>query len=246
MGQPVTGVLIVNDPSRCPLDYNPIKETYDTHEDADLYNVFLKRERRYICISHRSHNEDGSLRPVVVDLSVINEKDDVPNGFRCDEFTHDSKEKVLKKKKLAVKYTPLDASIKTAVTEIIILSKSKRPPMNFTLAGETNGFSVCYKMGLVNAYTTPVPASLLQPHARESSPAKPPPPQIPAPAAFHNATMGRHRNPLSSVPFEINKKYAVETNKENTHVDVNYKSIHQIDNEYKFDFQYEEGLLRSS
>lgn len=57
-------------------------------------------------------------------------------------------EKALRKKFLCARFTPRDDAL-DAVTDIIVLSKNKRPPKGYTSAGEIDGVLVCFKVATI-------------------------------------------------------------------------------------------------
>ena len=73
-------------------------------------------------------------------------------------------QKAWRKRQLCYRLTAIDSCF-LAITDIIILSKTKKAPQGFTLAGEMNGLTICYK-------AAPLPAHRNQPAA----PTRPPMP----------------------------------------------------------------------
>lgn len=83
---------------------------------------------------------------VVTDLAIISEKEAVPSNFVCIDFTADTslftniikpnflEEKALKKKYLCARFTPRNDTL-DALSELVILARSKKPPKGFTSAG---------------------------------------------------------------------------------------------------------------
>ncbi|XP_069121412.1 multivesicular body subunit 12B-like isoform X2 [Argopecten irradians] len=142
---PITAVTVVTEPSKCPAGFTIIDKTYDKRDDADLWRdgYFGKRICRYMCVE-RSAPSVG--RDVLVDVAVINEKDPIPAGFTCVDFTSDTREKAMKKKMLCVRYMSCTLT-KDAIAELIILSKGvRRPPNGYNLVGELNNMALCFKM----------------------------------------------------------------------------------------------------
>lgn len=145
---PITGVCVVSDPGQCPPNYTLVDKTYDRPEDADLWKdgFFTRRVMRYLCVERQvpTQNQD-----VLVDVTLINERDVTPAGFTVIELTHDTREKATKKKTLCVRWM-VPSMTKDAITELIFLTRAqRRAPAGYTLVGELNNMSLCYKMGKV-------------------------------------------------------------------------------------------------
>ncbi|KAH3794725.1 multivesicular body subunit 12B-like isoform X2 [Dreissena polymorpha] len=142
---PIIGVVVVADINKCPAGFTTIDRTYDRTEEADLWRdgLFGRRVCRYLCVQ-RSAPQPG--REVLVDISIITEKEQVPAGFTTLELTHDTREKATKKKVICVRW--MNASITTsALSELIFMGRgSKKPPQGYTLVGELNNLMLCYKM----------------------------------------------------------------------------------------------------
>ncbi|XP_033725382.1 multivesicular body subunit 12B-like isoform X2 [Pecten maximus] len=150
---PITAVTVVTDPSKCPAGFTIIDKTYDKRDDADLWRdgYFGKRICRYMCVE-RSAPSVG--KDVLVDVAVINERDPIPAGFTCIDFTSDTREKAMKKKMLCVRYMSSTLT-NDAIAELIILSKGvRRPPNGYNLVGELNNLALCFKMASFRSPTT--------------------------------------------------------------------------------------------
>uniref|UniRef100_A0A6M2DMW2 Multivesicular body subunit 12A n=1 Tax=Xenopsylla cheopis TaxID=163159 RepID=A0A6M2DMW2_XENCH len=143
--RPITGFQVVEDLIKCPKDYQPISRTHDSDSDADLWRASSglfgrnAQSRRYLCIT-KNNNADY----VVDKIGIIGEKDSLPDGFTQLTKTEDSKQKAWRKKQLCYRLVKFE-NAKEVLTDVILCSRSKRPPDGFTLAGEINGVLVCYK-----------------------------------------------------------------------------------------------------
>ncbi|GFR75967.1 multivesicular body subunit 12B [Elysia marginata] len=145
---PITGVCVVSDPGQCPPNYTLIDKTYDRPEDADLWKdgFFTRRVMRYLCVERQVPTQS---QDVLVDVTLINERDPIPAGFTVVEFTRDTREKATKKKCLCVRWM-VPSMTNDAITELIFLTRAqRRAPAGYTLVGELNNMSLCYKMGKV-------------------------------------------------------------------------------------------------
>ncbi|KAK3728768.1 hypothetical protein RRG08_013494 [Elysia crispata] len=145
---PITGVCVISDPGQCPPNYTMIDKTYDRPEDADLWKdgFFTRRVMRYLCVERQIPTQS---QDVLVDVTLINERDSIPAGFTAVEFTHDTKERATKKKILCIRWM-VPSLTNDAITELIFLTRAqRRAPAGYTLVGELNNMSLCYKMGKV-------------------------------------------------------------------------------------------------
>nr|CAD2198108.1 unnamed protein product [Meloidogyne enterolobii] len=149
---PIVSLVIVADKTRCPANFVPITSTHDDNSDADLwkdgfgFGIFT-RFVRYLAVNRRVADTNGPLE-VLTDLAVISDKEAVPSSFICLDFTVDTKERALKKKFLCARFSPRNEAL-DAVTNIIILGKTKRPPRGYSLAGEVDGMSICFKVSTI-------------------------------------------------------------------------------------------------
>ncbi|GAB6024853.1 hypothetical protein CHUAL_009971 [Chamberlinius hualienensis] len=154
--RPITAICLVENPNKKPAGYQIVDRTYDQDTDADLWRegFFGKKITRYLC-----HSKSSSPTVAIVDsLTVINDKENPPEGFTALTHTSDSDQKATKKRTLCYRCLPREKATQ-AITDLIVLGKSKRAPSGFTLAGDMNGQLICFK-------ATPVPKetkSSLQP-----------------------------------------------------------------------------------
>ncbi|XP_074654678.1 multivesicular body subunit 12B-like isoform X2 [Tubulanus polymorphus] len=261
---PITGLCIVTDPASCPAGYTVIDKSYDRQEDADLWKdgfFVMRRVTRYVCISRQFQN--NGLDNVLIDIALINERDVIPVGFSITEFTIDTHEKATKKKNICLKMADRQTTTE-AISDIIILSRSGRPPNGYTLIGEMNDLHFCYKLGSVSKagqnQNSSMAASNL-PYAMRGrvnaddqywsssnasasygAPPRPPPPAV----LNRESTLLRHLalSPLSGIPFELNSKYANLTeNNENAVPSLKYKSFYEIEKEYEHSFRCEQTAI---
>uniref|UniRef100_A0A7E4VYA9 MABP domain-containing protein n=1 Tax=Panagrellus redivivus TaxID=6233 RepID=A0A7E4VYA9_PANRE len=144
---PIVSICVISNKEKCPTAFLPILKTHDDLSDADLWKdggfFAFNRSVRYLCIS-RAIADIGNLE-VVTDLLVINEKEAIPAHFISIDFTVDSNERALRRKYLCARYSPRNDAI-DAVTDIIVLGKTKRPPKGYSSAGEIDGCTICYKV----------------------------------------------------------------------------------------------------
>uniref|UniRef100_A0A915BG89 Multivesicular body subunit 12A n=1 Tax=Parascaris univalens TaxID=6257 RepID=A0A915BG89_PARUN len=144
---PITAVVIVADKNKCPRGFFPITKTHDDQTDADLWKEssfsFFSRPVRYLAISREAPSNMVGVQ-VVTDLCVVKDTDPIPMGFIAIDYTADSKEKSLRKKYLCVRSMSRDAVV-DAIGEIVVLNRHKKPPRNFSSAGEIDGSLICFR-----------------------------------------------------------------------------------------------------
>lgn len=258
---PIVSVVVVSDVTRCPAGFTVIDRTYDRREEADLWRdgLFGRRVVRYLCVEKVA---PSAGRDVLVDVVVINERDPLPAGFTCVDFTVDSREKAVKKKMLCVRY--MNSTLTNdAISELVLLSRGvRRPPSGYTLVGELNNMALCYKMSSFKSSLTQNQA--LQGHAQTlyglpnsadktlnmTSVGSALPYPV-APSGQHNSnhypldrsfsSLGRGTvTPLAGVPWQINPKYADFDNSMDIVIpQIRYKSIMDIEREYDYPFVIE-------
>ncbi|XP_025414460.1 multivesicular body subunit 12B [Sipha flava] len=157
--KPISGLCIVEDLSKCPAGYTPISKTHDQDSDADLHSltwkesVFMgKKIGRYLCLS----KTEGISDYIVVNIDIINEKDGPPDGYCLISKTIDSDQKAWRKRQLCYKLTR-KSQAPYAITDIILLSRSKKAPSGFNLVGDLNGLTLCYKTSAQSPANGPIP-----------------------------------------------------------------------------------------
>ncbi|XP_052706776.1 multivesicular body subunit 12B-like [Crassostrea angulata] len=147
--RPITQVAIASDPGRCPPGFTLIDRSYDRRDDADLWRdgLFGRKVVRYLCVEKLTPSPG---RDVLVDVTVIGDRDAIPAGFSCVDYTCDTREKAVRKKMLCVRYMSSDLT-NDAICELILLTRGvRRPPNGYTLVGELNYMGLCYKMACFN------------------------------------------------------------------------------------------------
>ncbi|XP_064616012.1 multivesicular body subunit 12B-like [Liolophura sinensis] len=256
---PVTGLCIVADPSNCPPGHTLIDKTYDRREDADLWKdrFFGRRITRYMCMENSSPTTE---KDILVDITVINEKDPVPAGYACQEYTQDTREKAMKKKQLCLRWMNISLT-QDAISEIMLMSRGRRTPAGFTLVGELNNLQLCFKMGQISRPSpTETVANSLPPSYMSKPPTYtmdarlngPPATQLPyGVTPNHSNTTSstlqrsppgdRHLlNPLAGIPWQLNPKLTADTSFRNdTITQISFKSYADIENQYSYKFTTE-------
>ncbi|KAK8758932.1 hypothetical protein V5799_003429 [Amblyomma americanum] len=236
---PITDVCIIEDPQNCPPGYHVVDKTFDQDTDADLWKdrFFGRRITRYICYSKAHHTE------CIQSLLVVGDKEVPPEGHIVMNSTKDTDQRAMKKKLLCYKMVARD-SAGEAVSDIIVLSKSRKPPDGFVLAGEINSLHIGYKLTSV----APV-------NGRKNSYHQPPLPPLPYPLPSHvddhlqkKSPGGRvcqrgksmQKSAIDDVPFEVNPKYrAMFRLSEFTMPNIRIKTANEIFEEYNYNFQVE-------
>uniref|UniRef100_A0A914W046 MABP domain-containing protein n=1 Tax=Plectus sambesii TaxID=2011161 RepID=A0A914W046_9BILA len=147
---PLTAICIVADKNRCPTGFLPIAKSFDDQTEADVWKdgfFTLSRVYRYIAFS-KVIQPNAFVVNVVADVCVVADREVVPSGFVPIELTDDTREKALRKKQLCVRYVPRDTAV-DAVCDLIILTRQKKPPNGYSMAGDIDGLTICYKFGVI-------------------------------------------------------------------------------------------------
>lgn len=92
---------------------------------------------------------------------VCGERELPGEGFSILTRTADSEHKAWRRRQICYRLAKR-GSVKEAVTDIILCSKMKTAPDGFTMAGEINGVTVCYKVGPI-AHRPPPSIPIEQP-----------------------------------------------------------------------------------
>ncbi|XP_069697758.1 multivesicular body subunit 12B [Periplaneta americana] len=179
--RPITSINVIEDVDKCPSGFVVVSRTHDQDSDADLWregSFFGKKLTRYICLS----KTEGISDYIVESIAIINEKEVPPDGFALITRTADTEQKAWRKRQLCYRLARRSQAA-CAVTDIIVLGRLKKAPNGFSLAGEINGMTVCFKYGpsLMNvnkanaAQPTPLlyslsPAPTYLPHSQSPQP----------------------------------------------------------------------------
>ncbi|XP_045194817.2 multivesicular body subunit 12B-like [Mercenaria mercenaria] len=269
---PITGVVVVADITKCPAGYTTIDRTYDRAEEADLWRdgIFGRRVTRYLCVQ-RTAPQPG--KDVLVDVSIINDRDPVPAGFTVLDYTADTREKSTKKKVICVRWMSVNLT-NSALSELIILPKgTRRPPNGYTLVGELNNLMLCYKMANIKtqssvAHTNSdsalnmsdmannLPYSLNpgKENAYRQGMSSSYTPGTNLPGSNHPAPLERslslsasNNYPLAGVPWQLSPKLTDLENLKNIHIpEIRYKTMMDIENQYQYHFDVERAASANS
>ncbi|XP_067137015.1 multivesicular body subunit 12B isoform X1 [Centruroides vittatus] len=233
--RPVTSICIVEDPGKCPAGFQVVDKTFDQDTDADLWkDGFFRRITRYICIS----KQEWQTNEVIESLTIIGEKDSPPDDFTLLMYTRDTEQRATRKKHLCYKLMPRD-NVQIAVTDVIVLSRWKKPPAGFTLAGEMNSLLICYKLGSVSSPKKSIDGAL-------------PYPVYPGNENFQGSVNWSNSNKdsqnyrslgsvLDDIPFDINPKYKDLFNLTKFILpEFNIKSEEELNAECSYDFHAEQ------
>ncbi|XP_046984256.1 multivesicular body subunit 12A isoform X1 [Schistocerca americana] len=142
--RPITSIQIVEDADKCPPGFTVVSRTHDQDSDADLWReakVFGRKVTRYVCHS----KTEGIADYIVESVLIINEREVPPDGYSVLTRTADTDQRAWRKRQLCYRLAK-QTQAKTAVTDIIVLSRLKKAPDGFSLAGDINGMTVCFKM----------------------------------------------------------------------------------------------------
>lgn len=271
MTEPITNLCIVADIYRCPPKYELLLRSHDKKEDCDLWKdgMFRAKSLRYICISRDTEASDS----VITDVIIQNEKEVPPPGYTLIERTLDSSEKAVRKKQICVKMVPRNTT-ECAVTDLILLSRSKRAPAEYILTGEINGLCLCIKMG--NTQTSESAGDVAQAAVTSSSHSSPAlgylhRSEMSSGSRSSTPTMGLSNgmlvmnhsaipavdnyqyntpatvelhNPLADVPFHLHPKLVSDNSGQRSSLLQQCKTIADIQNEYSYTFTLEYSMSR--
>ncbi|RNA00748.1 multivesicular body subunit 12B-like [Brachionus plicatilis] len=230
---PITALCVVADKGKCPANYTPVFKSYDTNTETDLWkdSIFGKKINRFICFT-KDYPINDTFN-VIEDIKLLNDRE-ILSGFIPIDKCYDTSERAFQKKILCIKvsqrfYTP------TAVSDLIILIKNKRPPTGYSYIGEINGQSICIKFSQIpnnsptfRGQSKPVGPPPVPPRPYQTQPFSPDTiendyvhimgqNELPN-AIYNNQQFNTNRsmssnqnslnvNPLHGVPFEINPVY---------------------------------------
>lgn len=254
---PITGLCIVADPTKCPPGYELMYRSYDKNEDCDLHkdSFFRSRVTRYLCYTRVYPLEGGKLNNVLTDINIIGERDPPPEGFTILDFTLDTREKATPKRQICVKMVPRNNAL-DAIIELIILSRNRRPPNDYTLVGEMNSLLLCFKMGVVPSESKEINANNISPStpsATYTSPLNYNNRKVSEQTAF-SSPFSNHIQPsiksdpmtaINGIPYTLSQHIKDMNNIDNSSTDINYRSFEDIDSEFKYAFQVEKTALLS-
>lgn len=155
---PITALCVVTDRLKCPMNYTPIFKSYDANTETDLWKDGLfgmgKKINRFI--SYTKDYPIDETYMVIEDIKLINPGENVIGGFVPLDKCYDTSEKCFQKKVLCIKVSHRFFT-STAVSDIIILVKSKRPPPGYSFIGEINNHIICVKFSLIPKQTSQPP-----------------------------------------------------------------------------------------
>jgi len=180
-----------------------------------------------------------------------------------DFFFPRTEQKAWRKRQLCYRLTER-SSVFLAVTDIIILSKAKKAPDGFTLAGEINGLVICFKSAPLPAEATASPNLLpyqvnYKSHPHSASPVLSHNPVRPAPAlALNPANTSVNKSSavssgtfsgfgaLDGVPFQLSSQIRCSATTPSSVLGrIRHKSPQEVDAEFSYSFSNEqEAMLR--
>jgi ESCRT-I complex subunit MVB12 len=101
---------------------------------------------RFICFT--KDYPIGGTYNVIEDIKLLNERDNMLGGFLPVDKCEYTTEKAFQKKLLSIKVSQRYFT-QVAVSDIVILVRSKRAPMGYSYIGEINGHAVCIKYSTI-------------------------------------------------------------------------------------------------
>lgn len=145
---PITALCILTDRLKCPQNYTPIFKSYDANTEIDLWKdgLFGRKINRFIC-----YTKDYPINEtynVIEDIKLLNLGENILGGFIPVDKCYDSTDKCFQKKVLCIKVSHRYFT-SMAVSDIIVLVKSKRPPAGYSFIGEINNHIICVKFSAI-------------------------------------------------------------------------------------------------
>ncbi|CAD5119139.1 DgyrCDS7779 [Dimorphilus gyrociliatus] len=240
---PITKIGIIEDKQKCPPDYDVLFYSSDRNEECDLMpDGFFKKSKRHLCITKQQAGF-GQMNMVLADIAVQNDRERPPNGYSIIEYTMDTKEKATKKKQICVKVIPREAT-SAAICDICLLTKSKRAPVGYTLAGEINNVAICFKIcelppiQVTQTQSPTLPASLPTTNVKEELPMR----QNDLQQASSSTAV---YHPLSGVQFVLNAAFSSPLGLKSVYPpDIQSRTLVDINNEYQYPFAAERTALQ--
>ncbi|XP_062307732.1 multivesicular body subunit 12Bb isoform X1 [Osmerus eperlanus] len=239
---PITAVGVVTSQSKAPAHYRVVAQTTDG-SDADLWKdgLFKSKVTRYLCFS----TGNSQTANVVVDMRLIDLKDTLPEGFTLLSETLDTQEIALRKNRLCVKLCPR-GDAQTAVCDMVIISKAKHTPADYTCIGELNGMGIWYRMGSVHQEeSTDVPIS------SPTRPAEKDPNSLYRRTSsrpdYQHQTSGLYTmSVVDDIPFMVSDKHTGprgEMQQVNL-MGITIKSLAEIEEEFYYNFSMEHSVAQ--
>ncbi|XP_073981329.1 multivesicular body subunit 12-like Mvb12 isoform X2 [Rhodnius prolixus] len=157
--KPITAICIIEDLTKNPSGFTVVSRTHDQDSDADLWKgstFFGGKISRYLCLSKTAGIGDY----IVESIGVIAEKGPPPDGYVLVSRTIDTDAKAWKKRQICYRLTRRNVA-SSAVSDVILLSKSNQAPEGFELVGSINGLGVCIKKIQLKPILSTSPAPIL-------------------------------------------------------------------------------------
>jgi len=208
---------------------------------------------------------------VLTDVVIQNEKDYPPPGYQVLERTKDSYDKATNKKQISIKMLERHLASE-AISDIIILSRNKRAPIGYTLAGEINGLVICYRLCSVpplsqqqqqdsdvtvkatyhlSSSTHQAPGTGTHngsgPELMDSQQRSSYFDNHIAASGYTRQDSSQLNNPMNGVPFQLSSRF-LDANLQRTMAEVNsqcfvYKTQADLENEFDYSFSLEKTSL---
>lgn len=213
---PIISLVVVADKNKCPPGFHTIVKAHDDGSDADLWRdyglgAFFNRVVRYLAFSRELPATNLASLEVLTDLAIVSDKAAVPTSFMSIDFTADTKERALRKKYLCARFSPRNTAV-DAISDIIV-AKTKRPPMGYTLAGDIDGMYIASKASVIpenyGRSSSSQPNMNLPKSLYPGVPAMSNFPNIPASyrhsqSDFSISNGGKRQSGIDRIPFKLN------------------------------------------
>ncbi|KAI3380557.1 hypothetical protein SNEBB_007855 [Seison nebaliae] len=226
--EPISSICFVTQSNPRFADYQILTHAFDDSTmNANLWDGtgIFSTKYRYLAFSRQGAKDNMNV--VITNILITSMDKNTPTEFTHLENTKDTEEKCLKKKKICFK---LDQrrNVERAISDIIILGRTKKPPNGYRIIGDINNLIIC---------------------SRESNIQKKKP-DAPIATNYDRSTSinraAQFRSPIKDIPMRLNEQY-LSSNKTNaTHPLLNeMRTKEDILQKYNYEFQKERDCKNS-
>lgn len=241
--KPITSICLISKRSDCPSGYTMLDRT-TSGDDADLWRdkLFRSKVKRYLCYTREDLSNKGE---VINDITLIDAKEPILPGYTSIDETHNSGEEALHKQRLCVRKVPRSLAT-TAVSDVKLCKNDGYRSEMYTLAGETNGIKIAFKVTTVSPQpaprrTAPPPPAHLTNSRLDQASASSSQTARAAPKAYDVTSPSC----LDGIPFKLNDKIKASASSM-ARIDLSgvvYQSPAELLESTKYDFSKERNLL---
>ncbi|GAA33525.2 ESCRT-I complex subunit MVB12 [Clonorchis sinensis] len=247
----ITGVTLVDSLTSVPPDYTVISQTVNGSGTADLARL---KKSCYLCYRREKLGTCPTTTPALVDLVLLHDGSPIPAGYTLVVMSgaQPSSRRRSKKAKFYVKYSPLN-SAKDLVTDIAISSRGHHVAGGFAFIGEIHSLWIFIRKMPHSPASTPVHHLPDRPSAEHrpttDSLRLTQQPRVPSslPEPKPRPVIYSAEYVLSGVPFELNKKYFMDSigDFDGFLEQICCKTPEEVEKEFNYGFALERSVIRS-